>query len=282
VLGASGYLGRRLAATLDDRACTLHSWSSPDAGAEPHAWIREDLVHGHAALDVLEPSTVYLLARPATQDAAVLASFTSHVRSLLGTWIARSHLTRIVFASTQLVYATPADQRPVPVGSPLGPETPYDRHKAELEAHLAALAREPGGPRVEVYRLPLLAGVAPASEEHRRRQLLLQWREEYLRGRCFAWPTGRDRDVTWGNSWVHADDVAALMASPRPGAERWVVVQPVSGHASLVDLDAHFRERYHVAPVRADLPVPATAFYLEDNAGCLARPLADAFPVGAT
>ncbi len=282
IMGANGFLGQFLAQAHTGRECVLHSRTPASKACRDTGlrFVQEDLVESRKALAELEPETVYLLARPVTQEAGVLLDFAQNVQWLLQEWADRRCLKRVVFTSTQLVYATPQDEKPIPITATLGPETPYDCHKAEMEFYLSLLAHHPaggGGVRVEVYRLPLLAGRLPLSEQAHQ-QFLFQWRAEYLAGYCWKFPTDDPRHTLWGNSWAHVDDVVNLMKEPRPGDARFKLVQPVSGHASYFALDAFFREKYKISPQQGTMHLSRNMFYLQDNTGLPQRPLADAFP----
>jgi len=279
-MGANGYLGQYLARALAEagRECVLHSRTAASGFCKESGlpFVQEDLVESRRALSGLEPETVYLLARPATEDAGVFLDFAQNVQWLLQEWADRGCLQRVVFASTQLVYATPVDDVPLVVTSPLGPETAYDCHKAEMEFFLALLAHHKSGVRAELYRLPLLAGRAEAEGRHGE-QYLFQWRAEYQRGLRWEFPEGDGPHRKWGTSWVHVDDVVALMASPREGDARLKMVQPVSGHLTYEAMDAFFRARYALPEKAGSIHLPQTAFYLEDNAGCGPRAIEEAF-----
>ncbi len=142
--------------------CVLHSRTDASAACAATAMPleREDLVESRRAVGEIEPETVNLLARPATQDAGLLIDFTQNVQWLLQEWADRGCLKRVVFASTHLVYATPVNEVPLAVNAPSGAlETAYDCHKVEMEFFLAFAGICAKNPlRVEVYRLPLLAG----------------------------------------------------------------------------------------------------------------------------
>src|SRR5579862_2292313 len=135
IIGANGYIGRHLAWSRRGRDCVLHSASPPNEFCSRSGlpFVQEDLVHGRAELGKMNPETVFLLARPVTMDPGVILDFAQNIQWLLQEWADRGCLRRVVFASTQLVYATPRDATPIPVLSPLRPETPYDSHKAEME-----------------------------------------------------------------------------------------------------------------------------------------------------
>lgn len=281
IIGANGYLGQYLAQACGQRGgdCLLHSRTPASARCAGTGlpFVQEDLVESRQALAQVNPQTVYLLARPVTQEAAILLDFAQNVQWLLQEWADRGCLRRVVFASTQLVYATPTNDTPLAVGAPLGPETPYDCHKAEMEFYLALLAHHRTPLKVEVFRLPLLAGRIPTPQQEPQ-QYLFQWRSEYLVGDYWDFPVGDGPHRTWGNSWAHVDDVVARMVAPPGDGPRFAVVQPVSGHVSYAALDAFFRRRYQLPPKRAALHLAKTAFYLRDNAGLPQRPIEDAFP----
>ncbi len=281
ILGANGFLGQCLAQARQGRDCVLHSRTPASAACRETGlrFVQEDLVESRKALMGFDPETVYLLARPVTQEAGVLLDFAQNVQWLLQEWADRRCLKRVVFASTQLVYATPANDTPLPINSPLGPETPYDCHKAEMEFYLSLLAHHPCGVRAEIYRLPLLAGHAPTADQSHQ-QYFYQWKAEYQAGYCWKFPTDEPAHAKWGNSWVHTGDVVDLMVTPREGAGRYHVVQPVSGHASYLALDAFFRQRYKLPPERGAMHLARTMFYLQDNAGCKPRGLEEAYPEG--
>lgn len=279
IIGANGYIGRHLAWSRRGRDCTLHSASpaNADCARTGLPFVQEDLVQGRAQLSALNPETVFLLARPVTMDPGVLLDFAQNVQWLLQEWADRGCLRRVVFASTQLVYATPPDATPIPVLSPLGPQTPYDCHKAEMEFFLALLSHHPSIRNVDVHRLPLVAG-RPPGDETRNAQFLFYWRRCYLTGMRWVFDMGDPMQDSWGNSWVHMDDVVRVMGGePGDGVEKYRVRQPVSGHFAYRELDQYFTSNYPLPPARERLHLSHNCFFLRDNTGIEPRPLEDAF-----
>ena len=279
IIGANGYLGQYLAIARRGSDCLLHSRStvSPICRETSLAFVQEDLTESRRVLSEIDPQTVYLLARPPTQDASILLDFGQNVQWLLQEWADRGCLRRVVFASTQLVYATPPNDTPLAVGCPLGPETAYDCHKAGMEFFLALLSHHQTPVKIEVYRLPLLGG-RPATPVQAKEQFLYRWRNEYQTGHQWVFPVEDQRHVAWGNSWAHVDDVVSLMKTPQESRKRFQIIQPVSGHLSYVALDRYFRARYPLPQARASLYLPKTSFYLQDNANLKPRPIEEAFP----
>ncbi len=232
IIGANGYIGRHLAWSKRGRDCTLHSASPPNEFCTRSRlpFVRENLVDSRSQLGALNPSTVYLLARPVTMDPNVLLDFAQNAQWLLQEWADRGCLRRVVFASTQLVYATPPDATPIPVLSPLRPETPYDCHKAEMEFFLSLLAHHKSIANIDIHRLPLVAG-RPAGGEGTRMQFLFYWRQAYQSGTRWVFDTGDPMQDAWGNSWVHMDDVVRAM-SERAGRKRGEIPPPPAGLGS--------------------------------------------------
>ncbi len=259
--------------------CMLHSRTpaSPICRETGLAFTQEDLVESRRALAEITPQTVYLFARPVSQEAGVLLDFAQNIQWLLQEWADRGNLRRIVFASTQLVYATPQDDTPLPVNSLLFLKTPYDCHKAEMEFYLSLLAHHPSGVKAEILRLPLLAGRLPAPDQLAHR-FLFQWRADYLAGRRWEFPANNPKHKTWGNSWVHVDDLVQFMIARQDSRKRLEILQPVTGHLRYVEMDAFFRARYSPPPMKEPLHLPKTCFYLQDNANMPRRPIEDAFP----
>src|ERR1700677_3028437 len=208
ILGANGYIGSHLAWSKRGQECLLHSGSPASELCKRTGlpFIQENLVETRERTAAVNPETVWLLARPVTADAAVCMDFAQNVQWLLQEWADRGCLRRIVFTSTQLVYATPPDECPIPVLSPLRPETAYDCHKAEMEFFLALLAHHSSIKSIEAHRLPLVAGREPAPDP-RHLQFLFRWRLNYMHGARWVFDTGNARQDLWGNSWVHMDDL---------------------------------------------------------------------------
>jgi nucleoside-diphosphate-sugar epimerase len=273
ILGANGYVGTHLAWSRRGHECLLHSASEPNEACARTGlpFIRENLIETRARTADLNPETVWLLARPVTMEANVFLDFAQNVQWLLQEWADRGCLRRVVFASTQLVYATPPDARPIPVRSPLGPQTPYDCHKAEMEFFLALLAHHPSLQSVEVHRLPLVAGCEPRPQS-RHLQFLFRWRQDYANGTRWVFDTGDPMEDLWGNSWVHMDDLVRVLVEPPPSeAEKFHLRQPVSGHLTYRQLDEFFTTRCAAPPARARMHLPRNCFFLEDNAGLAPR-----------
>jgi nucleoside-diphosphate-sugar epimerase len=278
IVGANGYLGQYLAASRRGAQCILHSAASPTpaCAATGLPFVREDLGQSWELLGRLNPATVYLLARPVTQKADVLLRFGHNVQAMLQEWADRGCLKRVVFASTQLVYATPPDDKPIDVDFPLAPETPYDLHKTAMEFHLQLLARHPAQPRVEIYRLPLLAGRRPAGAQPRP-QFIYSWRDAYARGDSWPFPNASADAIRWGTSWVHVDDVVQRMTREAPpGKGPCDLVQPVSGSFTYWDMHQHLCRQFGSARSAQSLHLPRTCFFLKDNACLPPRGLAEA------
>ena len=278
IVGANGYLGQYLASARRRAKCILHSASSPAplCAATGLPFVREDLCQSWELLGRLNPSTVYLLARPVTQQADVLLKFGQNVQAMLQEWADRGCLKRVVFASTQLVYATPPDDTPVDVDFPLAPETPYDFHKVAMEFHLQLLARHPAQIQVEIYRLPLLAGRTPRGSTPQQ-QFIYAWRDAYARGDSWSFPDTPPEAKRWGTSWVHVDDVVDLMQRGTPvGQGPCHLVQPVSGSFTYWEMHQHLCQRFSSPRTAHSLHLPRTCFFLKDNANLPTRPLEQA------
>jgi nucleoside-diphosphate-sugar epimerase len=279
ILGANGYIGSHLAWSKRGRDCMLHSGSPAGAVCARTGlpFIQENLVESRKLLGELNPETVWLLARPVTSDAGVFLDFAQNVQWLLQEWADRGCLRRAVFVSTQLVYATPPDARPIPVLSPLGPQTAYDCHKAEMEFFFALLAHHPSIEGIEVQRLPLVAGREPPTAS-RQLQFLFRWRESYLNGARWVFDTGESMQDSWGNSWVHMDDLVRALNEPAPaGKDKFHIRQPVSGHVTYRQLDEFFMAACKLPPMREAMRLPRTCFFLEDNIGLSPRGIADIY-----
>ncbi|MGB8354880.1 MAG: NAD(P)-dependent oxidoreductase [Chthoniobacteraceae bacterium] len=279
ILGANGYIGSHLAWSRRGRECLLHSGSPANemCARTGLPFIRENLVEMRDRTAALNPETVWLLARPVTMEANIYLDFAQNAQWLLQEWADRGCLRRVVFASTQLVYATPPDARPIPVLSPLRPETAYDCHKAEMEFFLALLAHHPSIRSVEVHRLPLVAGREPSATA-RQMQFLFHWRQCYLAGTRWIFDTGNAMQDSWGNSWVHMDDLVRLLGEPAPeGQGKFHIRQPVSGHITYRQLDEFFTTHCELPPMRERMKLPQTCFFLEDNTGLPPRPIADVY-----
>src|SRR5450432_2748066 len=119
-----------------------------------------------------------------------------------------------------------------------------------MEFFLALLSHHQTPVKVEVHRLPLLAG-KPATPAQVQEQLLFQWLAEYQAGHHWAFPSDNAHHITWGNSWVHVDDVVNLMKARQESGKRFQIVQPVSGHLSYVALDGFFRAQYKIPATTA-------------------------------
>ncbi|HWB61749.1 MAG TPA: SDR family oxidoreductase [Chthoniobacteraceae bacterium] len=279
IIGANGYVGRHLAWSRRGRDCTLHSASPPEGfcahGGMP--FVQEDLVTSRARLAELNPETVFLLGRPVTMDPNVLLDFAQNTQWLLQEWADRGCLRRVIFTSTQLVYATPADATPIPVQSPLGPQTPYDCHKAEMEFFLALLAHHNSIRNIDIHRLPLVAG-RPPTGARKNPQFLFHWRECYQHGVRWVFDIGDPMQDSWGNSWVHMDDLVRVMGEEPPeGVEKYRTRQPVSGHFTYRQLDEFFMRNDSPPPIRERLHLSRHCFFLRDNTGIEPRGIEEAY-----
>jgi nucleoside-diphosphate-sugar epimerase len=278
IVGANGYLGQYLTSARRLSHCILHSASSPAplCVASGLPFIREDLCQSWSLLGRLNPSVVYLLARPITYDAALLLKFAANIQAMFSEWADRGCLKRVVFASTQLVYATPQDDKPIDVSYSLAPETPYDCHKAAMEFFLQLLAHHSSRPQVEIYRLPLLAGRKPLGS-HAGGQFIFSWRDAYARGDSWSFPNSCVEEKHWGTSWVHVDDVVKLMQRGAPLSKKLCnLVQPVSGSFTYWEMHRHLCERFGHERSAQSLHLPRTCFFLEDNANLPPRTVEEA------
>jgi nucleoside-diphosphate-sugar epimerase len=278
IVGANGYLGQYLASARRRSNCILHSSSSPAplCSASGLPFIREDLCESWSLLGRLNPSVVYLLARPVTYNAEVLLKFMDNVQAMLREWANRGCLKRVVFASTQLVYATPPDGTPIDVSHPLAPETPYDCHKAALEFFLQLLAHHTAQLQIEIYRLPLLAGRKSLGSraDH---QFIFSWRDAYARGDSWPFHNPSVEDKRWGTSWVHIDDVINLMQRGAVLSNRKCsLVQPVSGSFTYWEMHEHLCKRFGSSRTNYSMHLARTCFFLKDNASLPSRSLEEA------
>ena len=222
VLGCNSYIGQNLALAIDPKRVILSS-GSPRHGPSTvidAPFIRADLARSPQPLAAVSPRVVYVVARP-IGEFACQATFATHLKTLLHSWVTLG-LERIVFLSTQLVYATPRDATPLATTAPTEPVETYEYFKTEIENFLRYLT----APRLsaEVFRLPLVYGGVLRTEQ-RRNQLVYAWVDQLVAGDCWRFLTDADR--TFGNSWVLMDDlVASLLTSRPPGFH---LRQPVSG-----------------------------------------------------
>ena len=184
ITGASGLVGRRLAALLDDAVAVPRD--------EPEAVAGADVVFHLAAQTIVAE---------AWRDPA--ATFEANVRL---TWrvLDAAAGARVVVASTDQVYG-PAPPLPCPESAPLAPEGPYPASKAAADL----LARNFGGD-VVVARLGNVYG---PGDRHVSRLVpgavtaVLEGRRPVIRGAGSA-----ERDL------LHVDDAAdALVAPAREG-----------------------------------------------------------------
>jgi nucleoside-diphosphate-sugar epimerase len=275
IVGANGYIGQHLAWAKRGTDCLLHSASPPAAGCISTGlpFVQEDLSLTRSRLSMLNPEIVYLLARPVSKNPTPFLDFSENVQWLLLEWSDRGCLKMVIFASTQLVYATPANSTPISVLSPLCPETPYECHKAEMEFFLALLAHHASIKRIDVYRLPLVAGRRGLSGSDDG-QFLTTWKRAYLQGYRWFFPPEDEGREAWGNSWVHMDDLVRLLCPH--GIEdvgKYFIRQPVSGHFTYRQLDEFFTSHYTLPPQCGRLHLPKTAFFLQDTMNIAPRPI---------
>jgi UDP-glucose 4-epimerase len=188
VTGASGFVGRAMAARLADAqvlAMGAADWRANAARTDfagAHVWHLAARVHGRDApwprwhADNVEKTEA--LARAA----------------------ARGGARRFVFASTLKVHGEESGARPFRSDDPLRPEGHYARSKALAEERLAVVARETGLD-VVIVRAPLVFGRdARANLESAVR----------LAGRPIPLPfAGIDNR----RSWVHVDDLCGLLVA---------------------------------------------------------------------
>lgn len=285
VLGATGYVGSHLAPALPAAETILHCRSERSLAQIPpgYKFVVEDLALTRKGVAALNPATVYLLARPLPIAPDALLDFAENVQWLLQEWVERGCLKRIVFFSSQLVYATPTSREPLTIASPTGPQSPYDFHKLEMESFLGVLAHYDALRSVEILRLPLVAG-RPCTPAQSELQFLFKWQAAYRNGLRWKFPGNDPRENEWGNSWVHIDDLAALLvrdplvSAVDAHAVKYRIVQPVSGDFTYRELHEYFLAHGAGAVAsRGELTLPRTSFFLRDNAGVRPRQLAEAF-----
>ena len=282
ILGANGYLGQHLAWRMRNDDCVLHSFSGPSERCRLTGlpFLQEDLIRGCCELEKLTPSRVYLFARPVSDEAWVHMRFLNNLERLLRLWADAGCLEEIVFTSTQLVYQTPDGSTPLKIDAPLGPQTPYDCHKLQLEGFLRLLSHHPSIRSIHVYRLPLVAGL-PCSSEQEAMQFLFHWRSAYRLG--FRWSFPEELEVrAWGNSWVHMEDLYEIMGEKlRDSPSTFNLWHPCSGHVSYWDLHEQFVRCFGEVETSGGIHLPRTSFYLEDNTGIRPKSLNEIYPVEA-
>lgn len=279
ILGANSYLGQHVAHALRGTDSVAHVRHRPNVlvAKTQLPIVEEDLILGYSECAEYDPKTVYIIARPAAgklgHDATAqdYIDFTQSLRELLQTWSETGQLERVVFMSTQLVYATPPNATPVGIEAPLKPSTLYEWGKVEMEAWLAMLALNKPKMSVEIYRLPLLGGGAVFSRQCEE-QYLHSWRLRYTEG--YSWKITAETP-NWGNSWVHVTDLAEHLVKPK-SQEGFSVHQPVSGHVVYTELHEYFKRKFKV---RGDvaLYLPNTFFFLKDTENMPTRKLEEIY-----
>ena len=160
VLGASGYLGRHLAAALRADGHDVVAYASPRAAAGPRLDIGDR--PGVDALD-WNVDVVFLMAG-ATGTTASFTDFERFVRgnqigvlNVLESLRRSERRPRVVFPSTRLVYA--GSDRPLAETAPLRPRTVYAASKIGGEHYLQAYADAFGVPYT-VFRIGVPYGNA--------------------------------------------------------------------------------------------------------------------------
>jgi nucleoside-diphosphate-sugar epimerase len=188
VTGASGFVGRAMAARLaDTQVLALGSadWRANVARTDfagAHVWHLAARVHGRDApwprwhADNVEKTEA--LARAAAGGGA----------------------RRFVFASTLKVHGEESGPHPFHSDDPLRPEGPYARSKAMAEERLAVVARETGLDLV-IVRAPLVFGRGAGANLDSAARLARS-------GLPLPFASIENR-----RSWIHVDDLCALLAA---------------------------------------------------------------------
>lgn len=258
VLGANSYLGQNLALAIDPQRLILSSRSTRNVVLQKvnSPYLRVDISQDCRPLYNLEPKEVYVIARP-TGSFAEQAKFAANLKVLLYEWTRKKHLERIIFMSTQLVYATPDSCDPVPSSSPVEPQATYEYFKTEIEYFLKYLAdREKIG--VEVFRLPLLYGgeILPSQ---RSEQFIPLWIDELRYGA--RWEFLDSVEKTFGNSWVWTPDLVKTML--RNCGNGFHIRQPVSGNFTYAELQDALSPQSKSQ--QRLLQLVRSTFFLKDN-----------------
>lgn len=274
VLGANSYIGQHLAMSLVHFNTVLHTRNAPNHLIKQlqRPVIQEDLQLGFSECAKYVPETVYIVARPQSDEEKAFSDFNQNVMTLLRRWQEIGSIQRIVFLSTQLVYSTPQTPEPILPSAMLGPETAYDRTRLHMESFLASLAITGKLRSVEVYRLPLVSGGILLAHQ-RAAQYMSFWQDAYRLG--WRWPVTK-QTPDWGTSWVHVAHLAAhLAAVPKTG---YGVYHPVSGNFTYRRLHEFLLIKNPAKQVRdKPLHLNKTYFFLKDTVGMPPLSIEDAY-----
>ena len=214
VLGANSYIAQNAVAALEGRQLALSVRSSPNGlvqGRE-HPVIQADLTKSIQPLLAAKPRELWIFARPAEGDFEQNNDFYYHLKKLLYAYVRRLHLKRVVFISTQLVYASPQPDELLEAGSALGPQDLYDYTKADTELFLQTLQAGYELEAVDIYRVPLAFG-GMITEAQKDAQLIYHWLQAYRDGA--HWAEIPESQSHHGTCWLHVPDFASFLANER-------------------------------------------------------------------
>jgi nucleoside-diphosphate-sugar epimerase len=212
--GATGFLGRHVAARLSQAGHTLQGWrrasSRQKTLPQPIAidWIEGELGDRQteaklvAGCDALVHCALWRDAETFQQSGQDLLAFVE--RNVLGTLAlfeaARAAgVSRVVFVSTGAVHEKILADRPLDETHPAWPKTHYGAHKAAIEAFVSSYGHGDDWPICAVRPTAIYGIDEPLANSH--------WFD--LVSRIVR---GEDLAVDGGGKFVHAEDVAQAIA----------------------------------------------------------------------
>jgi len=277
IIGSNSYLGQNIALAGNHRNLLLTSASYPNKICRSLTvpFIKENIETSIAGLISAYPSTIFIVARPLSQDYKTNLHFYNNLKELLNHYAKRRHLKKIIFMSTQLVYPTPKGPEPVFSDGELYPMEIYEYFKIDMEFFIKLLCAR-GNIIAEIFRLPLLFG-GEIIEAQRNMQLIYKWIDSYGKGQ--QWDFRTDEDKQFGNSWLLIDDFVRYLFSKRATAG-CRIANISSGDFTYHDLHGFLRKENglgkNIIVSKKPLYLPKSCFFLKNEVAISKRDLFDA------
>jgi len=153
VTGASGFVGRHVAAALGARAVPLRVRAGDDIGAG----LARGAVSGRVAAVIHLAARAHRMHANEAGDAEAFRRDNTALTADLAAAAADRGIRRFVFLSTIAVHGPPPGGAPLGAGTETAPATAYGRSKLEAERALARIASE-RGLEPAIVRAPLVYG----------------------------------------------------------------------------------------------------------------------------
>lgn len=238
ILGASGYVGSNVLATLDPKKTTVINRRLLPGFKTYDINLADQLLETNHQLFKETPEVVLYLSRPTNADFIPYRTFHTNVQNLLMTWCTNPGFKGVQFASSTMVYSGSVPilkEEDKILAMPLGI---YEYFKLETELFLNYLhtCLRPDA-FFNIWRLPIVFGGHFDPERHSG-QFLYTFYQQYREG--YSWQFVNEKDVSYGTSWVYLPDLVRLLTDDSPCKPGFRIKNLASGFFTYQDLHNFF------------------------------------------